>query len=154
MAEGKIQFELGGLKFSGEGTEAWVTKQLEWLFDKLSDLKESGLLEAAAAEPRQHNVATPNKPMQVGSLASHIKAKGGDSNQVQRFLATADWLRLKGEKSLKTSMISKAPQDNHQKRLSNPADALNQNVSKGFCEKAQDGFFITPEGLKAMGYPD
>jgi hypothetical protein len=67
-------------------------------------------------------------------------------------LATADWIRLKGEKNLKTSLVTKALQQNHQSKLSNPADSLSQNVAKGFCEKTTDGFFITPEGLKALGH--
>jgi hypothetical protein len=40
--------------------------------------------------------------------------------------------------------------DNQQKRLANPADCLNKNVSKGFCEKNDGGFYITPEGLKKL----
>jgi hypothetical protein len=154
MAEARIHLELGTIKFSGEGTEAWVVKQLEYVISKLPELsKIAGSV--AVQEPiaaTAKNAAT--QPQQVGSLASYIKAKGGESNQVQRFLATADWIRLKGEKNLKTSAVSKALQDNHQKKLSNPADTLNQNVAKGFCEKSGDGFYITPEGLKALGHPD
>jgi hypothetical protein len=106
--------------------------------------------EASAEEGKGEPAAT--KP--VGSLASHIKAKGGDTNQLQRFMATADWLRLKGETALKTGLISKALAENHQKKLSNPADCLNKSVSKGHCEKNGDGFFITPEGLKTLGHND
>jgi len=72
---------------------------------------------------------------------------------VKRFLATADWIRLRGESELTTSKVSKALLDNHQKRLGNPADCLNQNVRKGHCEKKGDGFFITPEGFKELRYP-
>ena len=153
MVEAKIEFSIGKISFSGEGTETWLAKQLEFLLTKLPDLlvmpgaePEVGALpaEAQAAEP----------PVQVGSLASHIKAKGGESNQVKRFMATADWLRAKGESTLKTAMVSKALADNHQKKLSNPADCLNQSVGKGHCEKKADGFFITPEGMKALGYND
>lgn len=154
MADGKIEFELGSLKFSGEGTEAWVEKQLDWLFKKLTDLKDSGLLQAAAAPHDQPQASASPKPVQVTSLASHIKSKGGDSNQAQRFLATADWLRLKGEQTLKTGIVSKALSDNHQKKLANAADCLNKNVTKGYCEKSGDGFYITPEGLTALGHSD
>ncbi len=47
--------------------------------------------------------------------------------------------------------IAKALSDHHQKRIGNPSDCLNQNCSKGLCEKTKDGFFITPEGWKALG---
>jgi hypothetical protein len=152
MPEANVQFELGSLKFSADGSEAWIAKQLEFVISKLPELSK---VAAVAPIPPQSGTQSPAKPtVTVGSLASHIKEKGGDSNQVQRFLATADWLRLKGEKNLKTALVSKALQDNHQKKLSNPADSLNLNVAKGLCEKAADGFFITPEGLKALGYSD
>jgi hypothetical protein len=86
------------------------------------------------------------------TLASHLKAKGAESNQVKRFLATADWLRMRGNEKLSTSLVSKALTDNQQKRLGNPSDSLNKNVAKGHCEKNGDDFYITPEGLKALGY--
>lgn len=38
MAEGKIQFQLGRLTFSGEGSEAWLTKQLEYIISKVPEL--------------------------------------------------------------------------------------------------------------------
>lgn len=152
MGEGRIEFELGALKFAGQGSESWVREQLEWIFGQLTELKKGGLLEAQLAPPAaQNSTASPQKKS-VGSLAAHIKSKSAESNQVMRFLTTADWLRLKGESSLKTAMISKALSDNHQKRLANPADCLNKNVSKGYCEKSGDGFYITSEGLNALGY--
>ncbi len=67
-------------------------------------------------------------------------------------MATADWLRLKGNQKLTTAMVGKALSDNQQKRLANSAESLNRNVAKGFCEKSVDGFFVTPEGLKELGY--
>lgn len=152
MAEGKIHFQLGKLSFSGEGTEQWVASQLEFLLSKIPELTAIPSLGDDLGESEDSPKEA--KPIQVGSLASHIKSKGGDSNQTMRFLATADWLRLKGEKSLKTSMISKALQDNHQKKLANPADCLNKNVTKGYCEKTGEAFFITPEGKIALGHKD
>ena len=86
------------------------------------------------------------------SLSAYIKEKGGESNQVDRFLITADWLRRRGVTNLATAAVSKSLTDNHQKRLANPADCLNKNVSKGLCEKTETGFYITPEGLKKLGH--
>jgi hypothetical protein len=95
-----------------------------------------------------------SRPAIKGSLAGHIKAKKADKNQVLRFLATAQWLTSRDEDALLTSgAVAKALADHNQRRLANPADCLNKNVAKGFCEKrkAKDGsFFITPEGLEAL----
>jgi hypothetical protein len=86
------------------------------------------------------------------SLAAYIKAKKAEQNQTMRFLATASWLSGRSSNQLTTKAVAKALSDYHQKRLSNPADCLNKNVSKGLCEKRGDGsFFITPEGLQALG---
>jgi hypothetical protein len=91
------------------------------------------------------------RPTVRGSLASHIKTKKADKNQVLRFLATAQWLTSREDAPLTTSGVAKALSDHNQKRLANPADCLNKNVGKGLCEKRKDGsFFITPEGLEAL----
>lgn len=91
-------------------------------------------------------------PKSTASLASHIKSKAAEKNQTLRFLATADWLRLRGMETLTTAAVAKALLDNHQSRLGNPADCLNKNVAKGCCEKVNGGFYITPEGLKELGH--
>ena len=85
------------------------------------------------------------------SLAAFIKAKKGEKNQVTRFLATASWLTGRGVDALTSSAVAQALSDHHQRGLSNPADCLNKNVTKGHAEKRKDGsFFITPEGLEAL----
>jgi len=85
------------------------------------------------------------------SLAAYLSAQQAGTNQVKRFLATADWLRRKGVPALSTAAVSKALKDNHQSKLGNPSDCLNQNVAKGFAEKDGKDFYITPEGLKSLG---
>lgn len=95
-----------------------------------------------------------SRPTIRGSLASHIKAKKADKNQVVRFLATAQWLTSRDDAPLTATAVAKALADHNQKRLANPADCLNKNVAKGLCEKRKDGsFFITPEGLEALDGP-
>jgi len=95
--------------------------------------------------------ATPKGPGKSMSLAAFIKAKKGDKNQNNRFLATASWLSGRSQEPLTAKAVSVAPSVHHQKKLANPADCLNQNVKKGLCEKRSDGsFFITPEGLEAL----
>jgi len=87
-----------------------------------------------------------------GSLSSLLKATGGDNNQMRRFLATAVWLRRRGhDGDLTSSIVAKTLQENHQKKLANPADCLNKNVSKGYCEKTKSGFFVTEEGKTSLG---
>jgi hypothetical protein len=143
---GKVEIKIGNLSFTAEGDQEWLGEQLNKIMK-------------AAAPAITRESADPNHVLNnpatsaggVGSLASFIKSAKGESKQVQRFLATAGWLSRRGESKLTTSAVASALSDNHQKRLGNPADCLNQNVSKGYCEKQGDGFFITPEGWKALG---
>jgi len=107
--------------------------------------------DSGGLETDEDSSVVPKKPPALPSLASYLKEKAPDKNQTRRFLATADWLRLKGENNLKTSAISKALHDNQQKRLANASESLNRNVSQGFCEKTSGGgFFITQEGIEAL----
>ena len=125
---------------------------IRWINEKLDLLP---LIDAVTRADEQivraNGKAADEPPKFQMSLASHIRAKGADGNQVLRFLVTADWLRLRGQ-AISTTAVAKALQENQQSRLANPSDALNKNVGKGFCEKTKDGFFITPEGLRELGY--
>ena len=79
------------------------------------------------------------------SLVAWLKAKGS-SSQTDKFLATALWLTNKGQINLKTGDVTKALRDSQQSRIGNPSDILNKNIRKGYCEKVNDGFFVTQEG--------
>jgi len=158
MAEGKIEVTVAGIGFSGEGDQDWLGEQLNKILAAATEL--SKIQPPAPSGAGAGGSATNSQPPGGGSaadspgpLVSYIKSKSGESNQVKRFLATADWIRLRGESELTTLKVTKALSDNHQKRLGNPADCLNQNVRKGHCEKKGEGFFITPEGFKDLGYP-
>lgn len=142
-----VSLKIGQLEFAAEGDEAWVSEKLEFI------LKQSASAAAAATPAAEPSATAPNQGAggPIGSLASHIKKHGGSGNQVERFLATAHWLCLKGEKSLTTADVSKALKDNQQSKLSNPSECLNKNVGKGFCEKDGNSFYITPEGLEHIG---
>jgi hypothetical protein len=95
--------------------------------------------------------ASPQGSAKNMSLAAYIKAKKGEKNQITRFLATASWLSDRSSDPVTATAVAKALSDHHQKRLANPADALNKNVTKGHAEKRKDGsFFITPEGIEAL----
>ena len=144
---GKIKLSIGNLSFSGEGDQDWLAHQISKLIGIAPQVQiatsEGGV--PPKSEPKQ------NEPMFTESLASYLREKGGDMVQVQRFLATAAWLQRRGEKDLTTREVSKALKDNQQKRLGNPADCLNQNVGRGFCEKTPGGFHITREGWRQLG---
>lgn len=148
MATSNLSLTLGNMSFSAEAeNESWLTEQL----DKFLELAKSSPQPIAALSSAS-DAASGRTGEFSASLASHLKSKGGESNQTKRFLVAADWLRLKGNKDLNTAMVTKVLIDNHQKRLGNPSECLNANVSKGLCEKTGDGFYITPDGLKDLGY--
>lgn len=150
MSQAKIELTLGALSFSGEAEQEWLGQQLDKVLEAAPRLAK---IEPAAAPDATDSSGSGSDVVErqfTDSLASYVKAKGGETNQNQRFLLTADWIRRRGNTDLTTAAVTKALKDNQQKRLGNPADCLNQNVSKGYCEKTGDGFFITPDGLKAL----
>lgn len=140
----KIRVRVGEIEVEYEGAEDFLESKL------LTLLKEVG--EISRRIPVQSKGIPAEAPEQeVGTLASILKAKNATTNQVRKFLVTAYWLSLKGNKNLKTSDVTAALKDSHQGRLGNAADCLNNNVSKGFCEKDAGGFYITPEGVTEVG---
>jgi len=151
---GKMDINVNGIIFSGEGGQEWLAKQLEKILATAQEISKHSPVQtvSSGAGKNSADIKPLGTPEDVGTLASHIKLKGGESSQVKRFLAAADWLRRKGDKNLTTAKVSKALADSHQKRLSNAAECLNQNVSKGFCEKNGKEFYITPEGIRDLGY--
>jgi hypothetical protein len=149
MADGKLQVTIGVLTFSGEGEISWLTEQ----FDKVLALNPR--IVAKNGQPTREGDGSESGDRDFAvPLAKHLRDKGAEVNQVRRFLATADWLRRRGAPTLTSSAVAKALSENQQKRLGNPADCLNKNVSKGHCEKKGEGFFITPDGLALLGYSD
>ncbi|MFH1560869.1 MAG: hypothetical protein ABID84_05630 [Chloroflexota bacterium] len=150
MTEAKIEVTLGAISFSGEGEQEWLGQQLDKILEAAPGLANIQLEHVETPSPGAETVRQEGEFKET--LVSHIKAKGGERNQVKRFLATANWLKLRGETQLTTAKVASALSENQQKRLANPADCLNKNVAKGYCEKTKDnGFFITPDGLKELG---
>ena len=149
--KGKLEIKIGNMSFSAEGDQEWLDQQVTKLLKAAEEHgtmnapSGAGSAEGSGPKSGQHGSA------HTQSLASYLKAKGADAKQVQRFLATAAWLFRRGNENLNTGAISKALTEHHQKRLANPADCLNKNVGKGYCEKTKDGFFITPEGWQSLG---
>lgn len=146
---GKLDVRIGKVKFKGEGDQDWLAEQLEKVVKAAPDMPDApadDVDDDSDEADRNHRGSVFST-----SLAAYVRNKGADGNQTLRFLVTANWLRKRGISILTASAVAKALSDNHQSRLANPADCLNKNVSKGFCEKNKDGFFITPEGLKELG---
>jgi hypothetical protein len=151
MSSTKIAVTLGPLSFSGEGEQDWLAEQLEKVLKAAPGVLSTPKPEVPATAQHVAPTTIPESGFTT-SLSAYIKEKNGESNQVDRFLITADWLRRRGDTKLATAAVSKALTNNHQKRLANPADCLNKNVSKGLCEKTAGGFYITPEGLTKLGH--
>ncbi|KAF0133072.1 MAG: hypothetical protein FD139_955 [Methylocystaceae bacterium] len=145
-ATAKVQITIGSLNFSAEGEQEWLASQLAMVIEAANA---KGLAHAAPAVANS-DALTCQSEFSV-SLATYIREKKADSNQNQRFLATARWLQHRGSMELTTSAVTKALTENQQKRLANASECLNQNTKKGFCEKSGKGFYITPEGLKHLG---
>ncbi|MGE0115241.1 MAG: hypothetical protein AB7T07_10215 [Steroidobacteraceae bacterium] len=151
MSESKIEIRIGQITFSGQGEQDWVASQL----DKILAQAEK-LIQLAPAPDEADGSENGHKPMgkDVGiakkTLPAFLQEKNAKTQQVKKFLATAVWLEAKGQSRLLTSDVTKALSDANQKRLGNPADCLNQNVSKGNCEKDGKQFFVTDDGKNSL----
>ena len=155
MGSGKIEFRIGGIDFCGEGEEKWVASQLDKILEKAPDLLEiaptnGGENDNGGDSGNDSGGGAPAGQSTKLSLPNFLKTKNAKS-QVERFLATAEWITLRGTKMLTTKDVTSALKDSHQSRLGNPADCLNQNVKKGHCEKDGKSFFVTPDGRKSVG---
>jgi len=149
MADAKIQITVGAITFSGEGAQDWVEKQLDKVLRLAPDLLK--LAPDTPGESKENPAKPPRSSDGSGTLASFLTRKTATTNQVKKFLATAEWLHIKGQKKLATNDVTKALSDSHQKKLTNPAQCLNSNVTKGHCEKDGSSFFVTPEGRTFLG---
>lgn len=160
MSESKIEIKIGEIQFSGEGDKEWLSEQLDKILNKAADLIELASAPAPlppAAPPENpgaaHQPADFSGASDIASqtLATFLKSKNATTVQVDKFLATAVWCEAKGKNRLKTSDITDALKNASQSRLSNPADSLNKNVSKGYCEKDGKEFYVTQEGKDKVG---
>lgn len=142
----KIKIKVGGVEVDYEGAEAFLNKKLPDLITQLSSLAEKVPVDPLTPAPPS-GVPTGNP----GTLASFLKDKQAGTNQNKRFLATAEWLHRRGSDRIKTSDVTKALRDNHQTKLGNASQCLNNNVSSGHCEKVGKEFFVTDEGRSSLG---
>jgi hypothetical protein len=151
MADAKIEIKVGAFSFTGEGTEKWLSGELEKLLAKIPEL-----VEVAPADEGDDNVETgggkAKKKGKVGTLSAFLKEKNATNNQVKKFLATAVWLHdSTGRDGITTAEVRKALKTGNQGKLTNPAGCLNQNVGKGHAEKDGGSFFVTEPGRTSLG---
>jgi hypothetical protein len=148
----KIQFKLGGVEFLAEGPAEWVSSQLDKVIEKAPKLLALAPLTAPQVKVHEggHQEMKSDPEVAGKTLVAFLKEKNATTRQVTKFLATAIWLEAKGKNRITTRDITQALQDANQSRLGNPANCLNQNVSKGHCEKDGKEFFVTVEGKAAL----
>lgn len=152
--EAKIEFTIGEITFKGEGSEKWIAEQLDKIIEKAPKLMELAPLKSHLQETETkeqlHKPMLPDDSIAQKSLATFLQEKNPSKSQLGKFLATAVWLEAKGNKRLSTSEITKALSNSNQGRLSNPADCLNKNVKKGYCQREGKEFFVTQEGKDSL----
>jgi hypothetical protein len=153
MSDAKIEIKVGEVSFAGEGTEKWLSEQLDKLIEKIPQLAKvqspkHGEAGASGTGGGAGKGATTGHTI-TGTLAAFLKAKSATGNQVRRFLATAVWLHDQGNhEHLTTAEVVAALTAAKQKELTNASNCLNQNVTKGFCQKTtKNQFFVTEDGL-------
>ncbi len=150
MPDAKINISIGTLTFQAEGEQNWVGEQLDKLFANAKSLSSAVPAAKPAPDAPEHTPIDSDPDIAKKPLATFLKEKSATIKQVQKFLATAVWLESKGNARISTGDVSKALKDSNQSRVGNPAECLNQNVKKGFCEKDGDKFFVTTEGKNSL----
>lgn len=152
MTTAKIEIKLGLIDFKGEGEEKWLENQLDKILQQAPELLKIAPIDHGGDDTETSDGGG-NGSSIIGrgvTLAKFLADKNVGANQVKRYLATAVWLFARGNKKPTTSDVTKALKNNHQAKLSNPADCLNKNVTKGYCEKDGKQFFVTPDGFKSL----
>ena len=88
MSGTKIEVVLGPISFSGEGDQAWLSEQLEKVLAAapgVLGVQQPTTATVTSLAPSSSGALGANSPFTI-SLSSYIKEKGGESNQVDRFL--------------------------------------------------------------------
>jgi len=152
MAEAKIEIKVGTFSFTGEGTEKWLSGELDKLLAKLPELVEIASAESGDSDHADAAAPIAKKNSKLGTLAHFLREKSATDNQIKKFLATAVYLHdTTGKDRLTTGDVKKALKNANQTKLGNPSDALNQNVGKGYAEKDGGAFFVTDPGRASLG---
>ncbi len=105
MSEARLEIKVGAISFTAEGSEGWITQQMEQLLEKLPLLidvqkKNEGQSQNNENGAEQKSDTTPVTDQKT--LAAFLKEKNATSKQARRFLATAAWLHNTGKSRLTT----------------------------------------------------
>ena len=149
MSEARLEFCIGNVSFAGEGQQDWLAEQMGFVLEVARARQQA---QPSGSEAERQCAPDPEAGSFTDTLATHLKRMNADESQKRKFLIVADWLRLRDISDLRTNAVTKSLRENQQKRLTNASDSLNKNVMSGYCEKKGDGFFITSEGLRFLGY--
>ena len=157
MADAKIEIKIGAVSFSAEGTEKWLSGELDKVLEKAPELanivptRNGGNGAGGSSEGGAAPSAAPGTGKKLkGTLAGFLKERRATTNQVRKFLATATWLQEHdGKERLTTKETTNALSDAKQTALTNPSQCLAHNVKQGFCQKdGKKQFYVTPEGVE------
>jgi hypothetical protein len=153
MADAKIDIKIGAVSFAAEGSEKWLSGELDKVLAKAPELAAIAPAEPAGDGGGGDGTHVKHgKKGKLGTLAQFLKDKSATDNQVKKFLATAVWLHdTTGKDRISTKEVTLALKTAHQTKLTNPANCLNQNVSKGHAEKDGGSFFVTDPGRTSVG---
>src|SRR5689334_21460551 len=115
MADAKIDIKIGAVSFAAEGSEKWLSGELDKVLAKAPELAA-----IVPAEPVGDGVGGDathgkhGKKGQRGTLAQFLKQKSATDNQVKKFLATAVWLHDTTEKDrISTKEVTLALKNAH-----------------------------------------
>jgi len=154
MGDAKISFSIGGISFSGEGEEVWLTKQLDKIIEKAPDLIEiarslpsGAMIDKGAKTP---DTTKEDIAISAKTLAVFLKEKNATISQERKFLVTSIWLQAKGQNRLATRDVTQALKDSNQRRLGNPSRELGKNITQGFIDRDGQGFFVTEQGKASL----
>jgi hypothetical protein len=148
MAEAKLDVCVGRAKFSGEGSEDWLSKEFGTF---LSFSKSNSLLDESSDESDEQEHEPQEHSPDTSSLPKFLADKLATTNQIRKFLATAAWLQKKNVgRELSTADVAKALRESHQTKINNPSQELGRNIAKGYCERSGSGFFVTQDGLDTL----
>ena len=149
MPEAHLEVALGSVKFLGEGSEGWLSQQLEKFLKGIPAAASPLLVDPPSAKNETDRKPVEDKP--VSNLPTYLQEVNATTNQVRKFLATAVWLQDRSNGAdTNTADVTKALRDSRQSRLTNAAECLNKNVGKGYCEKTPSGFFVTGQGKSSL----
>lgn len=158
MSNTSIEVKIGEFSFSGTGSEQWLSKELDKILSKAAELvklnQNLGNKNSAVNQNQQDkkdNSSSNASEVANKPLAKFLSEKNASKVQTQKFLATAVWLHEKGANRITTKEISAALKNANQTKLNNPSDCLNQNITKGLCEKEGGQFFVTEDGRSSFG---